>query len=500
LRSFDPDEAPIFFGRNDETAELVRWVVEQSRRFVAVIGVSGSGKSSLVKAGLVSALPEWQSVIVRLTDVGGDPFRALAMKLEAHLPPRAAFGADPAGRLAELGWIDQLLAEKPASACLLIVIDQFEELQTAVPENLRAGLVGLLKAFTNHNRVRVVVSLRADFLGALSREETLARLLSSNSFVLHPPGAAALRAIIREPARLVGVAVEDRLIVELVEAARLEPGALPLLAFGLERLYTRREGQRLALPAAASSTTLGGILSDYTGDVEGVLPMEQRAVLPRLFRHLVRVEDGGQRFSKRRCRPADIGNDPKLVALRNRLIEARLLTALDDPAEGVELAHEVLIQAWPSLQAWVGSYGTDLVVRDDIERLRAAGAPRLEGWLLERAFDLMDKAPDCSTRHRRTSCDARARNTKISFAARRTSWPSAQPPALRKVSARRPSRFASRSCRLPPDLDARYLACPVHTPRRLEIAWRAACHRGWPGSDVGRVVQPGRDAIGQRGL
>ena len=104
LRSFEPEEAPIFFGRNDETAELVRWVVEKDRRFVAVIGSSGSGKSSLVKAGLVPALREWPSAVTRLTDVGGDPFRALFIKLEPHLSPsrRPAFRANPARQFVEL--------------------------------------------------------------------------------------------------------------------------------------------------------------------------------------------------------------------------------------------------------------------------------------------------------------------------------------------------------------------------------------------------------------
>src|SRR6516165_8362639 len=221
LRSFEPEEAPIFFGRSDETAELVRWVAEQGRRFVAVVGVSGSGKSSLVKAGLVPARPEWPSAIVRLTDAGGDPFRALAIRLEPHLPPpyRAAFRSDPGKTLAKPGWIDAVLDEKPASACLLIVIDQFEELQTAVPENLGPRFVELLNRLANHNRMRVVVSLRADFLGAVSRDETLAPLLSGNSVVLHPPGAGALRTIIREPARLTGVMVDDELVNELAEAA-----------------------------------------------------------------------------------------------------------------------------------------------------------------------------------------------------------------------------------------------------------------------------------------
>ena len=111
--------------------------------------------------------------------------------------------------------------------------------------------------------MRVVVSLRADFLSAVSRDETLAPLLSGNSVVLHPPGAGALRTIIREPARLAGVMVDDELVNELAEAARLEPGALPLLAFALARIYDRREGQRLVLPAVAGSTTLGAILIDY---------------------------------------------------------------------------------------------------------------------------------------------------------------------------------------------------------------------------------------------
>jgi hypothetical protein len=148
------------------------------------------------------------------------------------------------------------------------------------------------------------------------------------------------------------------------------------------------------LPAVAGPTTLGAILSDYTNEVEGALPSEQREVLPQLFRHLARVEDGGRRIVKRRCRPVDVGDRAPRIALRERPIEARLLTALDDPAEGVELAHEILLQAWPSLRSWLAAYGTHLVVRDDVERLRAGGAPRLEGWLLERALDLADEASE----------------------------------------------------------------------------------------------------------
>jgi hypothetical protein len=174
----------------------------------------------------------------------------------------------------------------------------------------------------------------------------------------------------------------------------LEPGALPLLAFALKRLYDRGKNQRLARPNMAGSTTLGAILEDYTKEVEDALGANQCEALPRLFNYLVRVEDAGSRVTKRRCRAADIADEATPIALRDRLIERRLLTALDDLAEGVELAHEVLLQAWPSLHAWVAAYGTHLVVRDDIERLRAGGAPRIEGWLLERALDLLDEAPE----------------------------------------------------------------------------------------------------------
>ena len=100
---------------------------------------------------------------------------------------------------------------------------------------MRAGFVELLTELANQNRVRIVASLRADLLGALSRDERLARLLTGNSFVLHPPGAAALRTIIRAPAQLVSVTVEDRLVDELTESARWSPArcrSSPLLLSG----------------------------------------------------------------------------------------------------------------------------------------------------------------------------------------------------------------------------------------------------------------------------
>jgi len=119
----------------------------------------------------------------------------------------------------------------------------------------------------------------------------------------------------------------DRPVDERAEAARLEPGALPLLAFALDRLCTRRAGRRLVRPAVTGSTTLGAILSAYTEEVEKALPVEQREVLWQLFRHLVGVEDGGYRVAKHRSRPANIGDDATLYDSSFSLDGTRVVSA-----------------------------------------------------------------------------------------------------------------------------------------------------------------------------
>ena len=239
-------------------------------RFVAVIGPSGSGKSSLVAAGLLPRIAagalrggeQWVSLRFTPGQVGNDPFIALADRLAQQFPRAGWKTRDLADRLrsdatmlAEI--VQKVLVEREPVAELVLFVDQLEELFTLVAKEQRAPFIALLVAATGIERLRVVIlTMRADFYAHCLEWESLATLLRDSAVPISPPGVTALVEMITRPAQAAGLELESGLVDRILADTGTEPGALALMEFLLSKLYDQRSGKQLTL---AAYEALGGV-------------------------------------------------------------------------------------------------------------------------------------------------------------------------------------------------------------------------------------------------
>jgi formylglycine-generating enzyme required for sulfatase activity len=412
LDAFRMEDAPIFFGRGRETDALIRRVGSEAR-VVAVIGPSGSGKSSLVAAGLFprlagGALPgsaDWVTVRFTPAEAGDDPFKALGLRL---FPLSGGTAEALAERLrsepaAIEALADRVLAGRPAGAQLLLFADQFEELFTPrVSETHRAPFVALIDAIAGSRRVRMVLTLRADYYEHCTRFERLAERLGDGSFPLAIPTARALTEMVERPARAAGLEPEPGLVDAILADTGAEPGALALVEFTLARLYEARADGRLSLDAYRALGGVGGAievqanktLDDAGGQADPVL-------LGRIFRALAEVTESAGAVRKR-ARPDAFGAAEG--ALIERLVKARLVVT-DRDGEGVawvEVAHEAVLRHWPRFRDWLDQNRKFLLWHKDFKVRCKPGAGLLQGEELAEAkgwFDRQGQALSDAERH-----------------------------------------------------------------------------------------------------
>jgi DNA-binding SARP family transcriptional activator/WD40 repeat protein len=322
LATFEVDDAEYFFGRERLVAELVARLV--GAPLLAIVGPSGSGKSSAMRAGLLPALAG--GVLP-----GSDTWTQAVIRPGAH-PTR------------ELARATRRLAREWHS---VLAIDQFEELFTACrDETARAEFVAALVAYARGGGV-VVLAVRADFYGRCAAYPALARLVGANHVLVGPMSRDELRRAIERPAERVGLSVEADLAEALLGDVEGQPGALPLLSTALLELWRERDQRRLRLAAYARSGGVHGAVARLAESAFVALDAAQQSAARRL---LLRLTDEGENRAvvRRRLPLADL--DAELSAVVAELSERRLLTVSDGT---VEVAHEALLREWPRLRGWL---------------------------------------------------------------------------------------------------------------------------------------------------
>ncbi len=397
LRTFQPDDAELFFGRDAEVQEILTRLVRSG--IVAVVGPSGIGKSSTVRAGLLPALergaiPDSDTWIPMIITPGSAPLEALAHEL-AELAPTRSHGDlatrlyDDPDELHEI--VEDLLSEEQPGARVLLVIDQLEELFTLGDREQAARLVALLTSASRRldGRAVVVLTLRADFYEEATRVPGLADLLSRSQFVVPPMQGEQVEDVVERPARHAGATLERGLLPQIIADVTGQPGALPLLQHLLYELWEQRTDRVMTRGAYDDLGGVTGALAKRAERVYEAMDQDERARARRVLLRGVRPSEDGA--DARRPIPesewalGEEGHDTDAVV--SHLVQARLLTATRDPASGgrmVELAHEALIDGWPRLRDWVDQARGWLL---DARRLSSMAADwerhgRHDDWLL----------------------------------------------------------------------------------------------------------------------
>jgi serine/threonine protein kinase len=402
LRAFTKDDAADFFGRETLIGELVDSVTEilkseqsglSPARLLAVIGPSGSGKSSVVMAGLLPRLQqnilpgseEW--LYLKPMVPGARPLEALTLILAPHLPDRSLKSIredleDDSARGLHL-LANHLVQESEKKVVLFI--DQFEEAfnLTASEDEREHFFALLLTAITERNGpMLVMLTLRADFYDRLTTSAKLGKLISHHQSLVWPMEADELRIAVKGPASLPDVLLtfQGNLLADLLYEVREQAGALPLLQFTLDQLFERRRDHMLTQQAYKEIGGVKGALAKHAEETYLALPSEKQRELARtLFLHLIDPGITEQDTTRRRAKFTElIFPDPEQTHLMQEttdiFVKARLLTtsANENIETTIEVSHEALIREWPRLVDWLRTTREDIHLQHVISEDAAA--------------------------------------------------------------------------------------------------------------------------------
>lgn len=347
LAAFTAADSGRFFGRERLVEMLVARLARH--RFLAVLGASGSGKSSLLRAGL---LPAVKGPVVLLTP-GARPLQGCAVKFAAALgvAPGALLD-DFAAHPRNLGLAARQLTED-GEEDVVLVVDQFEEVFTLCQdEQERARFLAALVTATTEpgSRTRVVLGIRTDFYTHCARHADLAEAMQDAQVLVGPMTTEELRQAITRPAVDAGYRVETALVSRLVADATGQPGVLPLLSHALLETWRRRRGTTLTLAGYESTGGIERAVAQTSEGTFATLSARQQRLARQIFLRMTALGEGTE-DTKRRISRAELDTDDEDTAVvLDKLAAARLLT-LDDT--GIEIAHEALIRGWPRLREWL---------------------------------------------------------------------------------------------------------------------------------------------------
>ncbi len=373
LRSFQETDQADFFGRDHLIDEILARVRDQP--LTAVVGPSGSGKSSVVRAGLLPAvrsggLGQDRDWLIATLFPGSYPFEELGAALLRVAVDRPSQLIDDLAA-DELGLVRACKRILPQDESgLLLVIDQFEELfslaSRAESDRFMAALVAL--AADARSRTKVVLTFRADYFNHPLDHPEFAKLITSGLVTVAVPDEAELAEAVTLPAEAAGLELEPGLVATVVTDVSGQPGGLPLMQYTLTELVRHRDGRQLTMSAYRDAGGVLGALGKRAEETYSGLDDRAREAARQLFLRLVSVDEHSD-DTRRRVKRTDLdalGLDPAALAeVLETFGSFRLLTFDVDPLTReptVEVAHEALIREWPRLDGWIGEHREDLVL------------------------------------------------------------------------------------------------------------------------------------------
>jgi Caspase domain/Pentapeptide repeats (8 copies) len=365
LDAFTPETAEFFFGREAEIQALVQQVYAHC--FVPLIGASGSGKSSLVRAGLVPRLQELGWQVLEPIKPGSNPIAELKLALRSALT-EDGIGEDEISRVYE--YVDRqdlatVITGLPEPQRWLLVMDQFEEVFTLCTDRgLQAAFIQTLTSAMQQEtpRLTIVTTMRADFVESCLAYGALTQVIQSQAMYLGAMTREGLEAAIVQPAKRLNYGVEERLLAEMLRDVETEANSLPLLQFALQQLWVQRDRARQCLTYAVYQQ-LGGVAGALNQKADAVyyrLEAEgQGDWVRRVLLKLVRTGEGTKDTRQRRFKTdlLEIGTDSEtrrtIDSVIAALVDERLLVSdRANDQDVIDLSHEAIIQRWRRLAKW----------------------------------------------------------------------------------------------------------------------------------------------------
>jgi formylglycine-generating enzyme required for sulfatase activity len=377
LEFYDVADAGLFYGREALAREFVEHLCHH--RFLAVVGASGSGKSSIVRAGLIPALqgkpppdfdgglpPDSLSWPIHIFTPTAQPLKELATRLTMDSESVRATTQLIDDMIQEPRSLDialTRLASRLSAKRILLIIDQFEELFTLCrdePERQAFidNLVTAVKPESTGPAV-IVITLRADFYGHCLQYHSFHKLLEQQQKIVGPMTAVELRQVIEMPAKSHGLTLEPGLVELFLRDVGAsgdrppEPGALPLLSHALLETWRRREGQALTLAGYHAAGGVQGAIARTADATYRQLSADQQTIARNIFLRLTELSEGPQ-DTRRRANLSELipqqDNALAVIEILKLLVDARLVTTHEETAE---VAHEALIREWPVLRQWL---------------------------------------------------------------------------------------------------------------------------------------------------
>ena len=369
LQVFNEEHARWYFGRNGEIQRILEKL--KNSRFLAIIGPSGSGKSSLARAGLIprirdGALPGSDTWLISILCPGTTPLAALSAFLLRVSPEKGmtqtvdSLYRDP--RTLHLATA-LALSQKPSATQLFLLIDQFEEIFTlcSSESERKQFLENLAYAGSQPGgKLTVVLTMRADFYPKCATYPDFSTRLASHQFLVSPMNEDGLRQAIEAPAHLMDHQFEEGLVDTILRDISTQPGSLPLLEHALMELWERRRGSLLTLEGYREIGGIEGALAQRANSIFTQFSKKEQEIVKRLMLRLTQPGEGTE-DTRRRTEISQLthshSEQSMLDDVIHTLVNSRLLTVSRDETTNednlIEVSHEALIRGWPQLRKWI---------------------------------------------------------------------------------------------------------------------------------------------------